>query len=387
MGKDGLQVMQKTDHCSSDLCPFASPTSALPLLLPPYSSHISSIFVLEEPACLSPTDDPPLTEVAFATLPSRPTAPSPWTSSCEDGTFHYSGDENACTVDNAHFRLMGEHLIPRTTDQHRRTMATDTHKLIHQHHQAPRRDDREGHASLTNVSRSAKPVLESTPRCLDLHDWQLASANTSGQFPPLSPSPAPSGDCRPEGRLKDRDKTELPGIYAYCFDRGNGNYTRLIPADMLPPVLGIPAIQQGSGGMMVLPFPGAEPVRGPSSNVQPVTLKETIDTIVACSPAGPKRTKVYCDKWVHEGVWAFTQQGCRYKHEMPLDKATQHSLGLFHGLPTWWRKQQAELQRRQLTISGRNVDDSVQVTSAPGGAVFGGEQQGRGAVAEVDQSR
>lgn len=72
---------------------------------------------------------------------------------------------------------------------------------------------------------------------------------------------------------------------------------------------------------------------------------------------------------------------------MPLDKATQHSLGLFHGLPTWWRKQQAELQRRQLTVSGRNVDDSVQVTSAPGSAVLGGEQQGRGAVAEADQSK
>lgn len=168
---------------------------------------------------------------------------------------------------------MGEHLITRTTDQHRRRMATDTHKLTHQHHQVPRRDDRDGHASLTNVSWSAKPVVESTPRCLESHDWQLASANTSGQFSPLSPSPAPSGDCIPERRLKDRDKTELPGIYAYCFDRGNGNYTRLIPADMLPPVLGIPAIQQGSGGMMVLPLPGAEPVGGLPSNVQPVTLK------------------------------------------------------------------------------------------------------------------
>jgi hypothetical protein len=61
------------------------------------------------------------------------------------------------------------------------------------------------------------------------------------------------------------------------------------------------------------------------------------------SPAGSptaRKNKVYCDKWVHEGVCAFTQQGCRYKHEMPLDKATQHSLGLFHGLPGWWKKRQ-----------------------------------------------
>lgn len=75
--------------------------------------------------------------------------------------------------------------------------------------------------------------------------------------------------------------------------------------------------------------------------------QKRIDHIVASSPVPPKKPKIYCDKWVHEGVCAFTQQGCKYKHEMPLDKATQHSLGLFHGLPTWWKKQQAELQRQQ----------------------------------------
>ncbi|EEY14262.1 conserved hypothetical protein [Verticillium alfalfae VaMs.102] len=204
-------------------------------------------------------------------------------SSCEDEAFHHSGDKNSCTVENAHFRLMGEHLITRTTDQHRRMMATDTQKITHQHHQAPRRDDRDGRASPTNVSRSTKPVVKSTPQCLELHDWQLASANSNGQFSPLSPSPATSVDCRPESWLKDRDKTEPPGIYAYCLDRGNGNYTRLIPADMLPPALGIPAIQQGSRGMMVLPLPGAEPVRGPSNNVQPVTLKLLQPPAAPCS--------------------------------------------------------------------------------------------------------
>lgn len=61
-------------------------------------------------------------------------------------------------------------------------------------------------------------------------------------------------------------------------------------------------------------------------------------------PTSPKRAKVYCDKWVHEGICAFTQQGCKYKHEMPYDKATQLSLGLFHGFPAWWRRHQAELQ-------------------------------------------
>lgn len=73
-----------------------------------------------------------------------------------------------------------------------------------------------------------------------------------------------------------------------------------------------------------------------------------IDSIVAhsahsapsnsVSPAPRRREKIYCDKWIHEGVCAFTQMGCKYKHEMPTDKATQLSLGLNHGLPNWYRR-------------------------------------------------
>lgn len=51
-----------------------------------------------------------------------------------------------------------------------------------------------------------------------------------------------------------------------------------------------------------------------------------------------RREKIYCDKWIHEGVCAFTQMGCKYKHEMPMDKATQLSLGLNHGIPNWYRR-------------------------------------------------
>lgn len=60
--------------------------------------------------------------------------------------------------------------------------------------------------------------------------------------------------------------------------------------------------------------------------------------------AGPsnRRNKIYCDKWVHEGVCAFTQQGCKFKHEMPFDEATQRSLGLFQGFPAWWKKKNEE---------------------------------------------
>ncbi len=64
-----------------------------------------------------------------------------------------------------------------------------------------------------------------------------------------------------------------------------------------------------------------------------------IDSIVASSmQSPPRREKIYCDKWIHEGVCAFTQMGCKYKHEMPTDKVTQVSLGLNHGLPNWYRR-------------------------------------------------
>lgn len=61
-------------------------------------------------------------------------------------------------------------------------------------------------------------------------------------------------------------------------------------------------------------------------------------------PPGSKREKIYCDKWIHDGVCAFTQQGCKYKHEMPHDRETQMNLGLFHGHPTWWKRKCAEQQ-------------------------------------------
>ena len=45
---------------------------------------------------------------------------------------------------------------------------------------------------------------------------------------------------------------------------------------------------------------------------------------------------------------------------MPFDKGTQVTLGLFHGLPSWWKKHQAELQRqrgRELPEGGERVED------------------------------
>lgn len=73
--------------------------------------------------------------------------------------------------------------------------------------------------------------------------------------------------------------SQLDSCYAYCFDRGNGRYTRLIPADMLPPLQNIPALQQGCQGMIVVPTPHAFPANGRSSNDEQVILRVSIQII------------------------------------------------------------------------------------------------------------
>jgi hypothetical protein len=40
---------------------------------------------------------------------------------------------------------------------------------------------------------------------------------------------------------------------------------------------------------------------------------------------------------------------------MPLDQKTQHDLGLFHGLPAWWRKHQAEVAKKESAAAGEAV--------------------------------
>ncbi|KAL2140440.1 hypothetical protein VTI28DRAFT_3791 [Corynascus sepedonium] len=207
--------------------------------------------------------------------------------------------------------------------------------------------------------------------------------------------------------------TVSPDTVGYCFIRPNGTRTRLVPVDMLPyPLQGIPAHEGGGGDnneqrLVALPVPAGVGPDGRSSNLHELkttyppgensvgdAIQSRIDRILAApsshaqSPPDPtqsnndiknpnlipyaphqithqrantnptttsnnKRMKIYCDKWVHEGVCAFTQQGCKYKHEMPSDRATQHQLGLFLGYPVWWKRRQAELARAQAQMPGQ----------------------------------
>ncbi|KAJ2968533.1 hypothetical protein NUW58_g10201 [Xylaria curta] len=71
---------------------------------------------------------------------------------------------------------------------------------------------------------------------------------------------------------------QLDSTFAYCYDRGNGQYTRLIPADMLPPLQDIPALQKNSAGMVIVPQPRGLPSNGPSSNTEPVAMQSSPST-------------------------------------------------------------------------------------------------------------
>ena len=59
-------------------------------------------------------------------------------------------------------------------------------------------------------------------------------------------------------------------FYAYAYDRGNGRYTRLIPADMLPPLVGVPAYETDISRLFILELPQALDANERNTNVEPV---------------------------------------------------------------------------------------------------------------------
>ncbi|KAM5364029.1 hypothetical protein ACJZ2D_011708 [Fusarium nematophilum] len=199
------------------------------------------------------------------------------------------------------------------------------------------------------------PMYQAAPRSIGSPSWRGSLSSSADQFNSSSANSANYTLASPISSVSSASSViahanlsnNLMSSYSYCLQRPDGQYTRLIPADMLPALNEIPARQASARGMMLLPDLNSMPPQGVAIMNQPITIKNRIDRIVATSNGNPKKTKIYCDKWIHDGTCAFTQQGCKYKHEMPFDKATQHSLGLFHGFPKWWRDLQEELQERE----------------------------------------
>lgn len=76
----------------------------------------------------------------------------------------------------------------------------------------------------------------------------------------------------------------------------------------------------------------------------PAHKPETALRISQTPSSSPKssyeqKSKIYCSYWIRSGECDYTQQGCRYKHEMP-DKATLASIG-FRTVPRWWQEKVA----------------------------------------------
>ncbi|KAL7918808.1 hypothetical protein ACQKWADRAFT_230390 [Trichoderma austrokoningii] len=169
--------------------------------------------------------------------------------------------------------------------------------------------------------------------------------------------------------------------YAYYLNRGDGQVTRLIPADVLPSLNEIPPRELEQRGMIVLPLPRGIRPGGTADMNFAVTVKaqasshctpqrssgvvqNKIDRIVAIGPKVHKKNKVYCDMWIHEGRCAFTQTGCKFKHEMPLDEETQRALGLFQGLPGWFKKKQQEESAMKTALESSSSSCEASPTTA-----------------------
>ncbi|GAB7331240.1 hypothetical protein MBLNU13_g02702t1 [Cladosporium sp. NU13] len=89
----------------------------------------------------------------------------------------------------------------------------------------------------------------------------------------------------------------------------------------------------------------------------PGHTSETALRICRIPSSSPKssyeqKDKIYCSYWIRSGECDYTQQGCRYKHEMP-DKATLANIG-FRTVPRWWQEKVAiQLGQSAIPTVGR----------------------------------
>ncbi|CAD6567228.1 MAG: hypothetical protein ASARMPRED_000553 [Alectoria sarmentosa] len=104
------------------------------------------------------------------------------------------------------------------------------------------------------------------------------------------------------------------------------------PKELRPdsPQLGVRGHSRGSpfeGNALIDSFKNKAPA--PSNipeNTQPAA--KIVET------PGPLPKKVYCMYWLRKGECDYMQEGCRYKHEMPIDEETRLNIGI-REIP-WW---------------------------------------------------
>ena len=73
-----------------------------------------------------------------------------------------------------------------------------------------------------------------------------------------------------------------------------------------------------------------------ANRTQPIT-KPTNTGATPNRTEGPFAKKEYCMHWIFRGECAYMQGGCKFKHEIPLDKETRASIGMA-GIPQWFKQ-------------------------------------------------
>ena len=106
----------------------------------------------------------------------------------------------------------------------------------------------------------------------------------------------------------------------------------------------------------------------PFSNMPPSTQDPSTPAAVSDLPAfhnldelpigRAPGIKEYCSYWLRHGECDYAQQGCLYRHEMPLDQSTLEKLGL-RDIPRWYR----EKHRLGSYLAGGNTMSGMSATS------------------------
>lgn len=146
-------------------------------------------------------------------------------------------------------------------------------------------------ASRHNLNHTPQPTDASSRHNVD-RPFQPTSAfrrdyDQSSHFPSKSSSTTNIGNMQPTSGLVIA-KSDLDRAMAYCYDRGDGTFTRLVPVDLLPIALeDIPARVASDEGMIVLPIlhkagPDGQPANGQLSPQTMTTVSQTGSLSILC---------------------------------------------------------------------------------------------------------
>lgn len=124
--------------------------------------------------------------------------------------------------------------------------------------------------STTNLSRDNASNIAASSQQLEPHTDTSPSIKPS---PSVSTASSSSSNTHTATMFPPRgiviSDADMERAMAYCFDRGNGHYTRLVPVDILPFSLReFPARVSSDEGMIVLPVPRMVGPDGQPANIQ-----------------------------------------------------------------------------------------------------------------------